>query len=121
MKLNQIGKLQLEQQTYSSADKYIEGYNGGSWAYSRKGFYYPKDSKTVVLINPNNYFEAEVDALTCGYALAVLSCNRLCLNYHSKGNDRLTEFWSNYQYQIRDEALDNLSAEQASKFLSFID
>lgn len=121
MSLNAIAKLHLEQVTYLLADQHMVGYNGGSWTWKKAGFWSPKVSGTVKLLNHLNGSEVEVKPLTAGYCLAVMACNKICWMMHSRGKDNVSRQWADHQYRLRDHALDTLDEVEASKFLEFID
>ena len=121
MKLNPYAKIKLEQMVYALTPQYCKDYTGGSWAWTRAGYWRFKDEPSMQIVNHGNGFAGKISSEVASIAINIIACNQIAIGAANRGDYEASDTWSDYQMHIRDQALEKLTERKASQLLEFID
>lgn len=121
MKINEMMKLKLEQYVYALADRFIEGYTGGTWNYDAANcVWYPAREQDHKIGNCDNYYEGTMNSRAVGVALSCMAANRMLWREYERGNMVAAKQWDAV-YKTITRTINTLDEDMQAQVFRFLD
>lgn len=116
--------VNLEMRIYALADKQVQGYDGGLWAFHSDGvigYWVPQGQDDYAVSCPNYYDNPAMDAESLGLALTITAANHACWETHHHAAPALTKMLVDAQEKLRDHAYREAGHLDSCAIAGFLD